>query len=336
MKKYDLPTDLSIWIESQLNDLDYSLKSPKDLASAILKASDAYQSTESTSNWSNKNFKAAYLAYFMPLNYIRSLKVIDEAKKFNFFEQTNEIIDFGCGPGTATKALLNDNDLKFQSITGIDTVTALSDYYTLGLPYQIAAQFSTKAPNTIKEKSLLILSYTLNELKETPSWFFKNDKIILIEPSTKQASHHFQIFRDELLKNDFQILAPCPHHLQCPLSLSKKDWCHDRVYWNKPDWFDNLEKLLPIKNNSLTFSYLIASKKHIEKDSYIRVVGDAQIEKGKTKWMICQNSEREFMSFLKRDGKAPLIYRGDRIQLSHTEKKGNEIRFNHQQINLNS
>ncbi|NQZ20195.1 MAG: hypothetical protein HRT44_13205, partial [Bdellovibrionales bacterium] len=40
-----------------------------------------------------------------------------------------------------------------------------------------------------------------------------------------------------------------------------------------------------------------------------------------------RNEEREFLSFLKRYGEAPRLYRGDKIRLKSFEKKSNELRF---------
>lgn len=112
------------------------------------------------------------------------------------------------------------------------------------------------------------------------------------------------------------------------MSESRKDWCHDRVYWEQPAWFTNLEKELPIKNPSLTFSYLIATRKpKAPIASYWRIVGDGLKEKGKTKWLICKDSDRNFISFLKRSGRAPFLYRGERITLTDFEEKGTELRF---------
>jgi hypothetical protein len=187
--------------------------------------------------------------------------------------------------------------------------------------------FGLEKPNKNLSQSAIVASYVLNEMSSLPQWFYQAEALILLEPSTKIAFTAFNELRSELIDRSYDVWAPCPHTQTCPLSQSKKDWCHDRVYWEKPKWFLQLEKHLPMRNESLTFSYLLARKKKKPENENLRIVGDAQVEKGKTRWMLCRNEEREFLSFLHRNGKPPRIYRGDTIQLKNIEKKSNEIRF---------
>lgn len=58
----------------------------------------------------------------------------------------------------------------------------------------------------------------------------------------------------------------------------------------------------------------------------MRVVDDARVEKGKTRWLLCMDSKRRFLSYLHRYGEPPKIYRGDAIELQDYDEKGNEIR----------
>jgi hypothetical protein len=136
--------------------------------------------------------------------------------------------------------------------------------------------------------------------------------------------------RKDLLQKGFSMWAPCPHQQACPLfENSKTDWCHDRIFFDQPAWFTAIEKHLPIKNTNLTFSYLLASKKTAPPVSRWRTVGDLLEEKGKTRQMICRGSEREFLSWLHRDGPAPEIPRGHLIDPPESfEKKGTELRVN--------
>lgn len=327
MKQYQLPEPLENWIEKYLKLSGYSLSKPRDLVQPIMKLSDHYQSETAITPWDKKDLSAAYLAYFFPLNYIRNLKVIDEAKHWNFFKGVDKVIDFGCGPGTLAKALLADTDLDIQQITGVDSDNQVGKFFLDTSRQRTDMSFNLTVPVETSHSTLFAASYTLNELSEIPPSFYQMDNILVIEPSTKKAFHKLAHLRTELIAQGFHIWAPCPHHEICPLTLSKKDWCHDRVHWKQPDWFVQLEKHLPIKNPSMSFSYLLASKHPAHHQSYTRVVSDALVEKGKTRWMICQNSERKFMSFLKRHGEAPRIYRGDRVIVENFERKGEELRI---------
>ncbi len=327
MKVYQFPTALSNWIDQQLRALGFNINQSQQLAKAILQVSNDYQEVSSTTPWKDTRTYAAYLSYFFPLNYIRTLKVLDEGKKWGFFNDIEQVVDFGCGPGTSTKAMLLDSDISVDRFHGVDIFSDLKALYLTTHGQSTHLSFGSSVPKVKERGSLLMASYAFNEMSDLPPWLFNFDKIMILEPSTKQAFPKLLEARNSLLEKNYDIVAPCSHVHQCPLSNSKKDWCHDRVYWQQPEWFQKIENALPIKNSSLTFSYLLASRTALPRPKFGRIVGDAMVEKGKTRWMICQGPEREFLSFLKRQGEAPKIYRGDRVQLDVFEKRGDDIRF---------
>lgn len=328
MVKYSIPEDVQHWIQKHLHAKSASFERSSDLAKAILEVSDHFQSASSQTPWQQDSHWAAYLSYFFPLNYIRCSKVIDEAKFFGLFDGITSMVDFGCGPGTFTRALLAQGKFDLEKIQKIDIQKNLAPLFLNQPNHEIDLSFSLSLNKTKPSKNLLVASYVLNEMEDVPEFINDFERIIIIEPSTKQAFPKLLQTRDFLMEQGYQILAPCPHMQACPLAESKKDWCHDRALWEQPDWFKKIEEKLPIKNRTLSFSYLIASKTPLTKPKYKRIVGDPLIEKGKTRWMLCQSQDREFLSHLKRQGKPPELNRGDRIQLDQYEKKGQELRFN--------
>ncbi len=332
-KVYKIPPELSHWIEQKLNSLGWSFKKNKQLAKVILEVSTHFQNSDSKTPWDSKDKMAAYLTYFFPLNYIRTLKVIDEALDFNLLDSVEHVVDFGCGPGTGTRAFLDNTNIK--KFTGIDETPLLSPYY-LSHKKESSIHYKMEPPRKSNTRDLLLASYVFNEMSSLPEWVFHFDKMILIEPSTHQAFPHFLSMRQSLIEKKWSILAPCPHQKQCPLQGSKKDWCHDRVHWEMPDWFADLSKSLPIQNNTMTFSYLIASKNQSSQKSYSRIVGDPLKEKGKTRWLYCEDDNKKYLSFLKRQGEAPEIARGDKITLKKSENKGGEVRFEQTDLTIHS
>jgi len=152
--------------------------------------------------------------------------------------------------------------------------------------------------------------------------------VIVIEPSTQPIGRQLMGQRTRLLEEKFHLWAPCTHQGACPLLVhSKTDWCHDRVHWTAPDWFKNIEALLPMKNQTMTYSYLAASQRAAPVRSEGRVVGDELKEKGKSRWLYCRSEEREFLSWLNKSGDVPEIDRGELLNVDVQEKKGNELRF---------
>ena len=102
-----------------------------------------------------------------------------------------------------------------------------------------------------------------------------------------------------LLENDYHIWAPCTHSDKCPLlEESDRDWCHDRFPPFLPSWWKNLEAGLPMKNQSITVSYLLARKKPLPSETkFVRVTGDPLHEKTKMRQLICRGPHREFISW---------------------------------------
>ncbi len=338
MRSYGLPEKYEERIERALGRLGYSLSQPKKLAEAILRLSDHYQVQSSISPWEHDWAKAAYLSYFFPLNYARAHSVVVEGAKRGFFTDLENVIDFGSGTGAAMLAL---SDLSTQP-------------WTERLCYDIGAQAlalqnllnnddhpitSTEVePRKIKPRSLAIFSYSLNELEAFPQQFLEADALMLIEPSTRAHGRRLLQLRDDLIANrGFYAWAPCPHQGPCPLlNNSDRDWCHDRIAWQAPPWFLKIETELPIKNPTLTYSYVLLKKSppatKVTEKLLGRVVGDALLEKGKTRQLICIDSQRRFLSwFPQRLDKATLnhldFFRGDLLELeSNLEERGNEMR----------
>lgn len=323
-------------IEHELLSLGYSYQKPSLLAKAILQSSEYFINRQGTSPWQSKDFTAAYIAHFLPMNVLRWLKAFDRMKELKF-EALNNFYDFGAGPLTFKLAHL----IKFQKTEII---------YNFNEPFPEAAMIGQKLYNSLIGKlkinhknstdtksiitnsdETLILSYSLNELTEIPKTFWNYKNICILEPSTQKISRQLLEFKETSKLYDFSPIAPCTHCEKCPLYFeSKKDWCFDRTHIQIPKLALELYKLLPFDTSTLTFSYLWISK---NKPSYnsndFRVVGDWQKEKGKKKIMVCRSSQREFISLLNRQENFDKnIARGDRESLDFEfEVKGNELRI---------
>lgn len=336
-KKYSFPDKYQEKIENALQSLGFSLKDPKPLAECILELSDFYQKKEKITPWSTKRTQAAYLAYFLPLNYIRNLKVFDEAKRLAFAPSHKSLLDFGFGLGSGYLAAKDSGVLNTKSkIYAVDSSEVpLSLFKKFFKEADEDIEFQTHFNPQKENIDLALFSYSLNELPDAAPWLKTVPHLIVLEPSTQVLGRQLMARREELIEQGFSIWAPCTHQQQCPLlHQSKHDWCHDRVHWSPPTWWQQIEALLPMKNQTMTLSYLMASQNPAPQSvtptgfSKGRIVGDDLPEKGKTRWLFCQGPEREFLSWLKKSGETPDLHRGEYIELEILEKKGNELRFN--------
>ena len=154
---------------------------------------------------------------------------------------------------------------------------------------------------------------------------------MILEPSTSQDGRKLLETRRLLLEKGYSIWAPCTHQLNCPLlTHSKNDWCHDRVHVSSPDWFLELESHLPMKNKTVTTSYLLARKRKAPEflQKKARLTGDTLEEKGKTRQLICRNEQREFLTWMHKNIEPQTLARGELIDLPQDfEVKSNELRL---------
>ncbi len=290
-------------------------KQSKSLAEDVLQLSDFYiANPDSPTPWEKEWAQRAGLVYFWPLNTIRLLKIKAELVNQNFFSDLNHMTDYGAGVGTASWVF--EDVFKNQQLLERSTI-----------PQNMFPKFNWTQKAEGNDSSFTVFSYSLTELNQLPDWSYNSEALLIIEPSTQQDGRKLLELRQQLIEKGYHMWAPCPHQLACPLNTnSKTDWCHDRVHIEKPQWFEDIEKYLPMKNNTLTFSYIAARKTPPPARSWSRLVGDQLNEKGKTRQLICRGPEREYLSWMLRHGEPPLFHRGDRVFLEEHEKKSNELR----------
>lgn len=328
-QKYTIPEEYQNNIFTCINELGSVYKTAKQQAEAVQQLSNHYQDVQATTPWGSNWATAAFLCYYFPLNYIRNRSVFSHIPE-TFWEPLKTVYDYGSGGGTSLLALQDHRPQSdFEYIAVEISEKAHSLYERIKTPEQASVSYKPTMPK-IRPHSLGIFSYSLNELSQPPNWISDFEALVIIEPSTRHFGRRLLELRHQLIDSGYHIWAPCTHHNSCPLlTYSKKDWCHDRVHWNMPDWFTKIESRLVIKNRTLTHSYLVASKSPPPKHSHLgRVVGDPLKEKGKTRWLFCRDEEREFLSWLKKQGPSPNYQRGDLPNIEIGEKKGNELRFN--------
>lgn len=298
------------------------------VASSIVQASDFYiQNPAAPTPWNEIWMQMAQVFYFLPLNYIRCLMVCDEAKRLGFFQDLHASYDFGVGLGAGSLALQTvrknhkqENDFIFRCF---DSST---------VPLQILQQSIEQSPawrpveplrtSQIRasmdlNKTVVMSSYSMTELPELPTWMLEAKALMIVEPSTQVDGRKLMTLRQKLIDQGFFIWAPCTHQQACPLlNQSKTDWCHDRIHVQQPQWMQAIETQLPMKNRTITWSYLLAKKTPPPTVliSTIRTVGDQLEQKGKTRQLMCRGPEREYLAWMHRNGQPQVIPRGVLLQ----------------------
>lgn len=284
--------------------------------------------------WEQPWFKDSYLTYFLFTQSTRLYYVFNKVK-FYLNQAPSNIVDFGCGPGTAQKVFEGVLEHKAPTNHWIN-VDKFSEALDLAKKWNRETGFKTKflqsdvIPRAQTDNDLLIAAYSLCEL------YSQNQKqidalkdyktLIILEPGQKGESKKLIELRNELIsEHGFYAYAPCPHQKTCPMTDEKKHWCHDHI--EKPDCLNAYK--LPFSQNKLNLSYMLLSKKHLKKrQNYGRIVGDLRPEKGKTKIATCFDGRLSYISWLKKTKLSIDINRGDLIRwMDDFEKKGHEIRI---------
>ncbi len=305
------------------------VENPQALARDIIRLSNFYiENPGAPTPWGQAFTASAYLAYFLPLNYVRLQGVLREVHRF--LPEFSEVWDFGSGIGATQWALENDllSPRPLMAVEHASEAVALHRHLISVSTTRWPVTFNSKtAP---KPQALAIFSYAFLEMK--PQWpaLEPFDHVLIIEPSTRDCGRALMEWRARLIEQGYTPLAPCTHALDCPLlSHSHKDWCHNRIHFAGPEWWQALESYLPMHNRTLTYSYLLVSRttKDEKWRGYARVIGDTLKEKGKTRQMICRGSEREFLSWLHKKGEPPAIPHGALLTgAEQAERHGGELR----------
>jgi ribosomal protein RSM22 (predicted rRNA methylase) len=323
---FSVPAELETKINTALQKhFGLTLQDSKKLAESVKSLSDYFiENPQGATPWKEAWAQIAYLAYFLPLNHARVQAVVSEARQQSFFEGLSEVVDFGAGFGTASLALVPDF-AKFTLVEKAKDICAKFDF--LGTPATWLNQINI-LPNPAS--TLTVFSYSLTELEEIPAWAKKSEALMILEPATQQDGRKLLELRQKLIADGYSLWAPCTHQGRCPLlTLSKTDWCHDRIFFGLPSWFEAIEQHLPMKNRTLTTSYLLARRKPapLRSAGAARTVGDRLKEKGKDRQMVCRGEEREFLAWMHKHGLEQEIPRGVRITLPETlQKVSNELR----------
>lgn len=330
-REFSIPAALETTINEHLKTIGLSLNDSKKIAAAIQWQSDFYiQNPNRATPWREKNAQIAQWAYYLPLNFLRNLSVITELKKRVPLSTFSGAFDYGAGLGAGSWALRESGFSAPLFLYDDESIPALALNAVNGTSLQ---RMDSKA----HQNHLGIFSYSLTEIANRNDLMNQFPYLVIVEPSTQTEGRRLSDSRQYLIANDYEILAPCTHQKACPLmTQSQRDWCHDRILFKKPIWMANAEKSLPFRNDSLTFSYLIAFKKSVMKPNWRnsetilhgRLTGDLLREKGKDKQLVCFDERRLFLTWLHKTKIDQVLPRGGMVEIPDNEEiVANEIRL---------
>jgi ribosomal protein RSM22 (predicted rRNA methylase) len=221
----------------------------------------------------------AYLYCRMPYSYITAKRVLREILTRLPDFKPMSVLDYGSGLGSCAWAALDTFGEELVKIAAVEPnrdMRRLGKFLTASLKKEIAwAESLTMIPGTGVERGkfdVVILSHVLQEVSTArlrlmiidTLWNRLNDNgcFIVIEPGSPKGYRFIYDLRTWAInksREEANIVAPCPHHYECPLASKNKDWCHfsQLAYkWDKtviPRYNENL-----IHNDK--FCYMIIRK----------------------------------------------------------------------------
>jgi hypothetical protein len=309
-----------------------TISRPKAVAEQVLQLSDFYiLNPGRPTPWERDFALPAYLSYFLPLNYVRLTSAFREVTRFLPAGSYEQIWDFGSGLGTTQWVLEDLENVEVKPLFALERSKATVDLHrrlAALAPARVEVHFNE--PVRPAPMSLGVFSYSFLEMQNSLPPLDQFAHLLIVEPSTRECGRDLMSWRARLMQRGFSPLAPCTHLEDCPLLVnSQRDWCHQRVPYRGPDWFDRIESHLPMRNRTLTYSYLLMSRTVQDQvwRGGARVIGDTLKENGKTRQMICRGPKREFLSWLHKAGPPPEIPHGALVKgVDQAEPRGGELR----------
>ncbi|HBL67186.1 MAG TPA: hypothetical protein DER41_03720 [Firmicutes bacterium] len=245
---------------------------------------------------SDPDLRAAYLAYFFPVNCVKTFLLLRRIASEGFLPPMSpttpktstpptttatpwRILDFGCGPGSAAlgtafylESHLNPHSavaelyLVDQSATVLETAVRLLE--RSDLPLQIHA--ASRIPQEM-DFDLILAFNVLNEntVEESQRIFtlLKNrlsptGRLLVAEPALRETARRLIELRDQLLTDpDVALLWPCCHCANCQGILAENDWCHGTEVWERPDWIAQIDREIGSKKERLNYAALLYATK---------------------------------------------------------------------------
>lgn len=205
----------------------------------------------------------AYALYRMPATYGALRLALRQAVAAGLGQATS-LLDLGGGTGAAVWAAAEELP-GLASATVLEQVPAaleLGRSLVAGHPLPPIRWEGWRLGEAAPTADLVTVSYVLSELSAAQQAAVvaraadsARVGVLVIEPGTPDGYRRVLGARAELLERGWQVLAPCPHQLTCPLAGT--DWCHFAARVNRSALHRRL-KGGELGHEDEKFSYVVA------------------------------------------------------------------------------
>jgi ribosomal protein RSM22 (predicted rRNA methylase) len=213
------------------------------LSAGVQRLMDAYRSGEvpAAPVLASAREVAAYAAYRMPATAAAAGAAFAQMRRGLSGWTPATVLDFGAGTGGASWAIAD----QLPGVTGLTLLEQSGEAIRLGrailaesasaalrrAAWQTWRLDAGEAAATPGSAELAVAAYVLGELSESQQERLTElavaaaPAVLLLEPGTPAGHRRILAARARLLAAGYQVVAPCPHQLGCPLEVPE-DWCH--------------------------------------------------------------------------------------------------------------
>ncbi len=226
------------------------------------------------------------------------------------------VLDWGCGSGIAGRRVVARFGAERFGTLSVRDRSPLAEAFAAEAARR---EFPGLAVGPAPHKTLLV-SHVLNELDDpgcdTLRGFIKSAEAVLwVEPGTYADSRALIAFREELLADGFDAVAPCTHRERCGMlnAHNAPHWCH---HFAEPppevpgdaDW-TAFARRAGIDLRATPYSFLVLARREPPADEgWTRVIGRPRVYKGYAKILDCSREDVADIGVQERDNKE--LFRG--------------------------
>lgn len=289
------PPNLREAIERELAGVDRSR-----VARAAEQITSDYKAGNFSRSLASAEARAAYLITRLPATYAACEHVFRKTARLVPSFTPLSLLDLGAGPGTASWAASE----VWASLREFTLIEANRDFADIGRrfaeslpqPRQISWDTCNLSLKSIfPAADVAVLSYVIGEFPDSQhllslAWNATKQLLVLIEPGTPSNFKRMIHLRKELIASGANILAPCPHTLECPMA-AVNDWCHFSVRLERTSEHRRM-KGGALGYEDEKFSYL-AFAKNFQAHAGARIIRHPMTHSGYIRLSLCTSSGLE-------------------------------------------
>lgn len=232
----------------------------------------------------------AYAAYYLPANCLKPALVLEEAFLLGcdpLPAAESRWLDLGTGPGTAWWGLAwwcarRGKKLSFNGWDQSPAFQKIAQGLTAARPFPAPASFLAGReeplalvkrlkpthvslmnsaaeiwPDTAKREAAV--AALLSELAAQERADGQRRFLLVIEPGSRESSRELAALKDKVQAGRPCVLLPCLDERPCGALADARDWCHEEVACEFPEWLNELGAGAGLRKESVLFSYALLS-----------------------------------------------------------------------------